>query len=190
MLCRATLYRYFLSAAPLAVAGCIEKGAAVHGEPDGGTTTYTFGGWFTVLWVVVGLVLLGIGACLFAKKRGWSGVMPTIMGLGFLALTLAWLNERVVVDDEHFEVTSGWINTDTKSVRFSDLDNITIGSETRMTRLGPTTVHSYICNKRVGGREVIVFAALISKAHPQIGPGSKPGNRCREVSAAAKARTP
>jgi hypothetical protein len=168
MLCRATLYRYVLLAAPLAVAGCVQKGAAVYREADDGTSTYGYTGWSAVLWVVISVVVLGIGVLLLAKKGGWSGVMPTIVALGMLALTLVLLNERVVVDDEHVECTSGWITTDTKSVRFSDLDNITIRSETRMTLHGPVTVYSYICNKKGGGQVVFSVTGMMSKAQPQI----------------------
>jgi hypothetical protein len=113
-------------------------------------------------------VVLGIGVFLLAKKGGWSGVMPTIVGLGMLALTLVLLNERVVVDDDHFECTSGWIATDATSVRFSDLDNITIRSETRMRLHGPVTVYSYICNKKGGGQVVFSVTGMMSKAQPQI----------------------
>jgi hypothetical protein len=167
MPCRATLCRSVLWAAPLALAGCNPKGAAIHVEAGGGATTYTFGGWFTALWAVAGLVPLGVGALLFAKKGGGSGVVPAVTGLLFLALAPVLLNERVV-DGEHFEVTSGWVSRDTRSVRFGDLDGIAIGSETRATRRGPAAVPTYVCNKKGGGREVVVLAALISKAHPRI----------------------
>ncbi len=163
----AKYFRYFLMAILIAVAGCAEKGVAIQVEVNGGTTTCNFHWLVTFILVLIGLGLLGIAALLF-KKRMWHGVMPALMGLLALVLAPAMMNERVVVDDDHFECTSGWNSTDTKSVRFSDLNDITIRSRMTMTRFGPKEVHFFACHKKSGGYEEFAATGMMLKATPQI----------------------
>jgi hypothetical protein len=90
------------------------------------------------------------------------------MGLLFLGLVPALYNERVVVDDDHIECTSGWISTTTKSVRFSDLHDITIRSEQRITRFGLREGHHFTCHIKGGGYEEFAVTGMMLKVTPQI----------------------
>jgi hypothetical protein len=83
------LYRSVLLAAPLVLAACNQQARAIQVETDGDAAIYTFARWLEGVWVVIGLVLLGMGAGLFAKKRARSGVVPTMPGLGPAYLDLA-----------------------------------------------------------------------------------------------------
>jgi hypothetical protein len=160
---RATQFRYGLLAFALFAAGCVNKKA------EGGATVYTLEWWVLALWVAGGLALLAVGVFSFAKKRLWGGLILTAAGLGVVGFGFPMaLNDRVVVDDEHFERTSGWLSTSTQSVRFSDLDNITLKAETKMTRRGRQTSYSYLCNKKGGGSEVFPLGDLMKEANPQI----------------------
>jgi len=160
---RSTLFRYGLLSLALFAAGCVNK------KVEGGATVYTMEWWVPVLFVLGGLALLGIAVLSFAKKRVWGGVILGLAGLGVLGFGLpSALNDRVVVDDAHFERTSGWISTSTQSVRFDELDNITLKSETKMTRRGQKTTYSYVCAKKNGGSEVFPLGDLMKEAHPQI----------------------
>jgi hypothetical protein len=160
---RATRFRYGLLSLALFAAGCVNK------KVEGSATVYTLEWWVPVLFVLGGLALLGIAVFSLAKKRIWGGVILGLAGLGVLGFGLpSALNDRVVVDDEHFERTSGWISTHTQSARFDELDNITLKSETKMTRRGKRTTYSYVCTKKGGGSEEIPIGDLMREAHPQI----------------------
>jgi hypothetical protein len=103
------------------------------------------------------------------NKRGLGTFLNkgTIVGLAFLILPLSCdynKRESVVVDDDHLEITS---SSNTKSIYFSTLSNITIETKTEQTGLGSHPAHRYVFNMKGGGREV-VEGRLIERARPQI----------------------
>jgi hypothetical protein len=71
---------------------------------------------------------------------------------------------RVVVDNDHFEYSSGWIIPNTRGVRFTDLSSITAR---RLTINGKTHI-DYECHKKSGGHEDFTSTVLMSKAFPHI----------------------
>jgi hypothetical protein len=160
---RATLFRYVAPAVALFAAGCVNK------KVEGGATVYTLEWWVLALMGGGGLALLAVGVFSFAKKRIWGGLVLTAAGLGMIGFGVPTaLNDRVVVDDQHFERTSGWLGTSTQSVRFDELDSMTLKTETKMTRRGQQTSYSYVLNKKGGGSEEFHLGDLMKEANPQI----------------------
>jgi hypothetical protein len=102
---------------------------------------------------------------------GW-GFLPAIMGVVILAFAIIYRpNERVAVDNEHFEVTS---DSNTKSVRFDALRDITVKSsytnEKHFHGIWTTTstYHDLICHDKFGRAQTFTLTKVLLKAKPQI----------------------
>ena len=159
-------WRWLLLACVCLVAGCIDR------TVSGGTTVFTFASWVLAVPVVVGLVLIGIGAVLvLSKKYIWGGIGLIVLGVGGIVFLVPMLAmTRVEVDDEHFVSTRGlpWAMSRDEE-KFDDLANIEV-EVTIHTRNGVENGRNYalICTRKSGQVTTVPLGDLMRGASSDI----------------------
>jgi hypothetical protein len=156
----------------LFVAGC------VHEEVQGSTIVYTHAWWGVALWVFAGLAVVAFGVCAllatqvgsYVKSRLIPGLFFTAVGI-FLLLGTPWiLGEHVLVDDDHFEHYnySFFGVNDNHSIRFDELDSISLKGTIQVSSRSMRTKYSLICTKKNGEIKSVAVGHLVDEATSQI----------------------
>lgn len=143
-----------------ALCGCVAE------TQNGSATTYAFEWWTGVLSLVGGLLLTAGGVLLLAKF-GWRTIFLSIVGLALLfVVTPSQFSDKVVVDDEHFELHTGfWFDSTDHTVRFADLRQIDLTTETTRGRRGRKNTSYYlVCLKKTGVTEKVPVGTLMRPA--------------------------
>jgi hypothetical protein len=146
-------FQFFaLATLPFILSGCIDK------KIEGDSVTYS-----TALWVTLALIFGGcalIFGSRFVPKRtdGWYRFSKRIrltmifVGAACLYISLAAVNDRVIISPSGFTETTGLIGmSHVHEVRFKDLEKIEITKEVSGIGRNKTTNYFLVCYEKSGG---------------------------------------
>jgi hypothetical protein len=130
-----------------------------------GETIYRFAPWLVALTVMAGLAAVPVGWLLRRWSTRWGYVL---IGMGPIALLLivpGLFRDRVMVDAQHFELTTGfWWSPTQSNIRFADLDEIQFITQQRQARGGPRETYQLECIFKSGRHEFVSVGDLMQTA--------------------------
>jgi hypothetical protein len=147
----------------LGLSGCVSR------QVQGDTAVYTWEGYVGILVVLAGLGAAAAGwfLCEYEKRLGYSLLIGVPLLLVFLAPGL-FLNS-VRVDDDHFEVHTGWWWAPTEeNIRFSDVQEIEYYEEEHFNRRGTSYSYYLECLLKSGERKQVPLDMLGEVAADEI----------------------
>lgn len=146
----------------LFVPGCYEK------EVRGNESVFKFAGWLGPLLIVGGIAAIPAGWLIRRQSFRLGFVIMILAPVVLLIAAPAMYNDRVLIDDQHFEARYGfWFNPTEHNIRFMDLSKIQYVSVHRGGRRGGTKYELHCINKS-GNDTVVAAGDLLRNAVPEI----------------------
>jgi hypothetical protein len=146
----------------LAVASCLLLTGCVSESKAGTGSTFKFDWWIPTLITVVALLLV-VGGVLFTvrKKQGaWVAILVGVVGLLFGPNMFF---DRAVIDDDHFELSTGFFFSPTYfNIKWDNVSSIIGSTEEKTGRRGRKSTSFYLnFNLKSGGSEKVPSGDLM-----------------------------
>lgn len=146
----------------LAVVSCLCLTGCVSESQTGSGSTFKFQWWIPTLITVIALLLI-VGGVLFTvrKKQGaWVAILVGIVGMLFGPNMFF---DRAVIDDDHFELSTGFFFSPTYfNIKWDNVANIHGSMEEKTGRRGRKSTSYYLnFNLKSGGSEKVPSGDLM-----------------------------
>lgn len=153
-------------ACTLAVSACAVLSGCYQriDKPEG--ATYSFSPVVPILMIVVGLVLIGMGVVVFARRRFMWGAILALLGLGAaVAVAPGMYLDHVVVGKDEFTSRHGfWWSPVIHRVRYDDLAAVDVIVEEKRQRGRRTFSYSLNCISKTGQQEIVPLGDIMREA--------------------------
>jgi hypothetical protein len=134
---------------------------------DGATTHFAFQIWLGLAVVAFGVVAIPIGFYARGGRGGWILLLGGLLSLVLVAPGL--FIDHVEVSDDGFKLRTGfWLMPTVHDVKFSEVQSITLTSETTRGRRGRKSTTFYLQCGTTHGMEKVPVGTLMKEAVREI----------------------
>jgi hypothetical protein len=157
-----TRYRSVRLAGLAAIASCVLLTGCVSETTNGSGSTFKFQWWIPTLITVVALVLI-VGGVLFTVRKKQGAWVAILVGVAGMLFGPNLFFDRAVIDNDHFELSTGFFFSPTYfNIKWDNVASIHGSMEEKTGRRGRKSTSFYLnFNLKSGGSEKVPSGDLM-----------------------------
>lgn len=150
------------TASLLAVVSCVVLTGCVSESQSGTGSTFKFQWWIPTLITVISLLLI-VGGVLFTVRRKQGAWVAILVGIVGMLFGPNMFFDRAVIDDDHFELSTGFFFSPTYfNIKWDNVASIHGSMEEKTGRRGRKSTSYYLnFNLKSGGSEKVPSGDLM-----------------------------